>query len=54
MSRFVASAATDDEVIERIENHMVDDHPGLVGKVTRDDLLSWIEETDHRRSRRRA
>ena len=42
---FVASAETEDEVIERIEGHMADDHPDLVGKVSRDDLLGWIEET---------
>ena len=42
---FVASAETEDEVIERIDGHMADDHPDLVGKVSRDDLLGWIEET---------
>jgi predicted small metal-binding protein len=42
---FVASAETDDEVIVQIESHISTDHPDLIGKVGRDDLLGWIEET---------
>jgi predicted small metal-binding protein len=41
----VARGQTDDEVIEQIEAHMGQDHPDLVGKVSRSDILGWIEET---------
>ncbi|HEY7618500.1 MAG TPA: hypothetical protein VH834_01960 [Solirubrobacteraceae bacterium] len=33
-----------DEVIATIEGHIREDHPELASKVTRDDLLGWIEE----------
>ena len=35
---------SDEEVVARAEAHIQSDHPELVGKVTRDDLLGWIEE----------
>ena len=35
---------SDDEVVARAEEHIQSDHPELVGKVTRDDMLGWIEE----------
>ena len=41
---YVARADSDDEVIALIEDHMRTDHPDLVGKVSRDDLLGWIQE----------
>ena len=41
---FVARADSDDEVVEQIRAHMSSDHPELVDKVSRDDLLGWIEE----------
>lgn len=41
----VARADTDDEVVDQIEAHMRADHPDLVGKVSRDEILGWIEET---------
>jgi predicted small metal-binding protein len=41
---FVARGDSADEVVTTIEGHIRDDHPDLVGKVTRDDLLGWIEE----------
>jgi predicted small metal-binding protein len=40
----VARGETEDEVIAQIEDHMREDHPDLVGKVSRDDMLAWIEE----------
>ncbi len=40
---FVARADTEDAVIERIRDHMREDHPELLDKVTREDLLGWIE-----------
>lgn len=42
---YVAEGSTDDEVVERIRSHMRDDHPDLVGSVSREDLLGWIEES---------
>jgi predicted small metal-binding protein len=41
---FVARGESADEVVTTIEGHIRDDHPDLVGKVTRDDLLGWVEE----------
>jgi len=41
---FVARAETDDAVVEEIRTHMRSDHPELLDKVSRDDLLGWIEE----------
>jgi predicted small metal-binding protein len=35
---------SDDEVVARTEEHIRSDHPELVGKVTREDLLGWIQE----------
>jgi predicted small metal-binding protein len=41
---YVARGESDDEVVSAIESHISEDHPELVGKVSRDDLLGWIEE----------
>jgi hypothetical protein len=41
---YVASGATDDQVIEAIRAHMATDHPLLLEKVTREDLFGWIED----------
>lgn len=41
---FVARGETDDEVIEKIRTHLKQDHPDVLAKVTRDDLLGWIAE----------
>lgn len=41
---FVARAASDDKVVEKIRAHMRSDHPELIDKVSHDDLLAWIEE----------
>lgn len=40
---FVARGETEDAVIERIRDHMRKDHPAVLEKVSRDDLLGWIE-----------
>jgi predicted small metal-binding protein len=42
---YVARGDTDDEVVGEIEAHMQEDHPDLFGKVTREQILDWIEET---------
>lgn len=41
---FVARADSDDKVVEESREHMRSDHLELLDKVTRDDLLGWIEE----------
>ena len=41
---FVARGHSEDEVVEQIREHMRSDHPELLDKVSRDDLLGWIEE----------
>ena len=41
---FVARADSDDDVVAQIRDHMRSDHPELLDKVSRDDLLGWIEE----------
>ena len=41
---FVARADSDEGVVEQIREHMRSDLPELVDKVSRDDLLGWIEE----------
>jgi len=33
-----------DEVVGLAEQHIAADHPDLVGKVTRSDLVGWVEE----------
>jgi predicted small metal-binding protein len=35
---------TDDEVIAKAEEHIREDHPELVGTLSRDDLLAMSEE----------
>ncbi len=40
---FVARADTDEKVIERIRDHMREDHPELLQQIATEDLLSWIE-----------
>ena len=40
----VVRGETNDEVVAAIEEHMRQDHPDLVGKISRDDILGWIEE----------
>jgi predicted small metal-binding protein len=40
---YVARGDTDDEVIDRIRDHMRTDHPALLETVGREDLLGWIQ-----------
>lgn len=42
---YIARGETDDEVVEEIQEHMRQDHPDLLEKVSREDLVGWIEET---------
>lgn len=36
--------ADDDELVANAERHIQRDHPDLVGKISRDDLLGMAEE----------
>ena len=40
----VVRGETDDELIRNAEEHVNRDHPDLVGKVSRQDLLAMAEE----------
>ena len=40
----VVRAETDDELVEQVEAHVRRDHPDLVGKLSRDDVLGMAEE----------
>lgn len=42
---YVARGETEDEVVEEIQDHMRQDHPDLLEKVSREELVGWIEET---------
>ena len=41
---FSVRAETDDEIVERVEAHMEEVHPDLVGNVTREEILAMTEE----------
>lgn len=41
---YVASAESEEDVVEQIQDHMREDHPALLEKVSRDDLVGWIQE----------
>jgi predicted small metal-binding protein len=41
---YVVRGADDDELIRNAEEHIRQDHPDLVGKMSRDDLLALAEE----------
>lgn len=37
-------AANDDELVQRVEQHVRQAHPDLVGKMSREDVLGMAEE----------
>jgi predicted small metal-binding protein len=37
-------ATSDDELVSKVEEHVGDAHPELVGKMSRDDILAMAEE----------
>ncbi len=41
----VVEGKDDDELWEKAQEHLVADHPALVGKVSREDILAQAEET---------
>jgi predicted small metal-binding protein len=40
----VVTGDTDDELVSKVEDHVVSDHPELVGKLSREDILAMAEE----------
>ena len=42
----VVKADTDDELVEKVEAHVASDHPELVGKLSREDVLGMAVEDD--------
>ena len=40
----VVRAESDDELVEKVERHVSEAHPELVGKLSRDDVLVMAEE----------
>lgn len=41
---YVARGETEEELIAEAERHIQSDHPDLVGRIGRDDLLAMAEE----------
>lgn len=37
-------AETDDELVDKVQRHVGEAHPELVGKMSRDDVLAMAEE----------
>lgn len=37
-------AESDDELVQKVERHVGDAHPELVGKMSREDVLAMAEE----------
>ncbi len=37
-------AESDDELVAKVQDHVGNDHPELVGKLSRDDVLAMAEE----------
>lgn len=42
----VVKAATDDELVAKVDEHVRSDHPELVGKLSRDDVLAMAVEDE--------
>ena len=42
----VVKAKTEDEIVAKVEQHVSEDHPELVGKLSRDDIVAMSEVVD--------
>ena len=40
----VVQAESDDELVQKVESHVADAHPDLVGTMSRDDIMAMAEE----------
>jgi predicted small metal-binding protein len=41
---YVAHGDTEDELVAAAERHIQADHPDLIGRLSREDLLAMVEE----------
>lgn len=41
----VVTAETDDELVAKVQRHVGEAHPELVGKMSREDVLAMAEES---------
>jgi len=41
----VIEAESDDELVEKVERHVGEAHPELVGKMSREDVLAMAEDS---------
>jgi predicted small metal-binding protein len=41
---YVVRGTDDEQLFENLESHIAEQHPDLVGTITREDLLSMAEE----------
>jgi predicted small metal-binding protein len=46
----VVRADTDDELVQKVERHVGESHPELVGKMSREDVLGMAEAPSERRA----
>jgi hypothetical protein len=44
----VVRGGTDDELVANVEQHVLSDHPDMVGEMSRDDILGMAEEEGDR------
>ena len=42
----IVKADSESEIVVKVEQHVSEDHPELVGKLTRDDIVAMSEEVD--------
>jgi predicted small metal-binding protein len=42
----VIHAETQDEIVAKVEEHVAQDHPQLIGKLSREDIVAMTEEAD--------
>jgi predicted small metal-binding protein len=42
----VIHGETQDEIVAKVEEHVAQDHPQLVGKLSREDIVAMTEEAD--------
>ena len=42
----VVRADTEDEIVAKVEQHVSEDHPELIGKLSREDIVAMSEEVD--------
>jgi predicted small metal-binding protein len=42
----IVKGETEDEIVAKVEQHVAEDHPELVGKLSREDIVAMSEEVD--------